>query len=110
MIDNGSNFSGGQKQKIDIARALMKDTPILILDEPTSGLDLFSEKDFIKIINNIRKNTNKIILIISHQPRVVINADQIIILENGSIIGCGTHTSLLSTNNWYRKMTSSSYL
>jgi ATP-binding cassette subfamily B protein AbcA/BmrA len=110
IIDNGSNFSGGQKQKIDIARALMKDTPILILDEPTSGLDLFSEKDFIKIINNIRQNTNKIIIIISHQPRVVINADQIIILENGSIIGCGTHTSLLSTNNWYRKMTSDSYL
>jgi ATP-binding cassette subfamily B protein AbcA/BmrA len=110
MIDNGSNFSGGQKRKIDIARSLMKDTPILILDEPTSGLDLFSEKDFIKIMNNIRQNTNKIIIIISHQPRVVINADQIIILENGSVIGCGTHTSLLSTNNWYRKMTSDSYL
>jgi ABC-type multidrug transport system fused ATPase/permease subunit len=108
IIDNGSNFSGGQKQKIDIARALMKDTPMLILDEPTSGLDLFSEKDFIKIINNIRQNTNKIIIIISHQARVVINADQIIILENGSVIGCGTHKSLLSTNNWYRKMTSDS--
>ena len=108
IIDNGSNFSGGQKQKIDIARALMKDTPILILDEPTSGLDLFSEKDLFKIINNIRQNTNKIIIIISHQPRAVINADQIIILENGSIIGCGTHTSLLSTNSWYRKLTSGS--
>jgi ABC-type multidrug transport system fused ATPase/permease subunit len=108
IIDNGSNFSGGQKQKIDIARALMKDTPILILDEPTSGLDLFSEKDLFKIINNIRQNTNKIIIIISHQPRAVINADQIIILENGSIIGCGTHTSLLSINSWYRKLTSGS--
>jgi len=108
IIDNGSNFSGGQKQKIDIARALLKDTPILILDEPTSGLDLFSEKDLFKIISNIRQNTNKIIIIISHQPRAVINADQIIILENGSIIGCGTHTSLLSTNSWYRKLTSGS--
>ncbi len=106
MVDNGSNFSGGQRRKIDIARALMRDTAVLILDEPTSGLDLFSENDFIKIINNIRQNTIKIIIVISHQPRVVVGADQIIVLENGAISGYGSHTSLLSTNSWYRGMIS----
>jgi len=108
LIDNGSNLSGGQRQKLDIARALMKDAPMLILDEPTSSLDLFSENEFIKIVRDIHQNTNKIIITISHQPRIVVDADQIVILEKGTIVDSGTHTSLLSSNNWYRKMMSTS--
>jgi len=110
LAENGSNFSGGQKKKIDLARALMKDAPILILDEPTSGLDLFSESDFINIMKSVRKNTNKIIIIISHQPRVVLDADQIIILEKGAVVDLGKHESLLLSNKWYRGMISQSFL
>ncbi len=108
LVDNGSNLSGGQRQKLDIARALMKDAPMLILDEPTSSLDLFSENEFIKIVRDIHQNTNKIIITISHQPSIVVDADQIVILEKGTIVDSGTHTSLLSSNNWYRKMMSTS--
>jgi len=107
LIDNGSNLSGGQRQKIDIARALMRDSSVLVLDEPTSGLDHFSENEFIKIVHDIRNNTDKIIVIITHKPSVTVNADQIIILENGSIADSGTHATLLSKNNWYRGFSSS---
>ena len=107
LVDNGSNLSGGQRLKIDIARALMRDSSVLLLDEPTSGLDYFSENEFIKIVHDIRNNADKIIVIMTHKSSVAINADQIIILENGGIADSGTHETLLSKNNWYRGFSNS---
>jgi ABC-type bacteriocin/lantibiotic exporter with double-glycine peptidase domain len=102
LIENGSNLSGGQKQKIDLARALMKNSNILILDEPTSGLDHYSEAEFNSIISALRKNTEKAIIIVTHKPSVAKIADEIFLLENGKIIDRGSHSKLLSQNQWYR--------
>ena len=70
-------------------------------------LDSFSENEFIKIVHDIRNNADKIIVIMTHKSSVAINADQIIILENGGIADSGTHETLLSKNNWYRGFSNS---
>ncbi len=102
LKENASNLSGGQKQRLDLARALAKDSQLLILDEPTGNLDMLSERSFIKTIDNIRKETNKIIIIIAHRLNTIKNADQIIVLEDGVITGIGEHSELLVENLWYK--------
>jgi len=102
LTDNGSNLSGGQRQKLDIARALMKNSDVLILDEPTSGMDHYSEDELNKILRNIRNKLNKIIIVVTHKPSVAKNADKIVVLKDGSVTDCGGHEMLLSSNNWYK--------
>jgi ABC-type multidrug transport system fused ATPase/permease subunit len=102
LKENASNLSGGQKQRLDLARALAKDSQLLILDEPTGNLDMLSERSFMKTIDNIRKETNKIIIIIAHRLNTIKNADQIIVLEDGVITGIGEHSELLVENLWYK--------
>jgi len=101
LDEDGQNLSGGQRQRLDFARVLVKDSPILILDEPTSNLDLESEKLFMKTLNNIHRNKNTTIIIITHKLRSTINAKQIMVLRHGSIEAHGTHKELLSQNSWY---------
>ena len=79
----GINLSGGQKQRLAIARAILKDSDVLILDEATSALDLKTEKDITKIIDSLAKN--KILIVIAHRLNTILNSDEIIVLKNGEI-------------------------
>ena len=100
--DNGSLISGGQKQRIAIARAIMKDAPILILDEATSALDSKTEHLVQLAIDNASKN--KTTLIIAHRLSTVKNADRIIVLKDGKIEEQGTHNDLSEQNGFYSEL------
>ncbi|BCJ96980.1 ABC transporter ATP-binding protein [Anaerocolumna chitinilytica] len=96
--ERGVGLSGGQKQRISIARALSKDTPVLILDDSTSALDMETEHLIQKNLNELSDTTK---IIIAHRISAVRNADEIIFLENGSIAERGTHESLLEKKGLY---------
>ncbi|UTF64476.1 ATP-binding cassette domain-containing protein (plasmid) [Staphylococcus epidermidis] len=99
LHNGGSNLSGGQLQRIAIARAILRDTPILILDEATSSLDATIEKNILK---NIEKFTeSKTIILITHKLSNVTNADKIYLLKHGEIIEQGTHTELVKEKKDY---------
>jgi ATP-binding cassette subfamily B protein len=101
--ENGASLSGGQKQRLAIARALYKDPEILILDEATSSLDSESETFVQKTIQQI-KNQGKTIIIIAHRLSTVVNADKIIILENGKVVEQGSHSDLYAMQGRYFQM------
>jgi subfamily B ATP-binding cassette protein MsbA len=99
--DAGSKLSGGQKQRISIARALLKNPPILILDEATSSLDTESEKLVQEAIINLMKNRTSIV--IAHRLSTVKHSDEILVLEEGQIVENGNHKELLDKNGFYKK-------
>lgn len=100
--DRGTKLSGGEKQRVTIARAIYKNPPILILDEATSSLDTVSERQVQDAINNLMKNRTSIV--IAHRLSTVQNADEIIVLEQGEIKERGTHQGLISQNGLYKKL------
>jgi len=100
--EGGTRFSGGQKQRIAIARALLKDPPILIFDEATSNLDPESEKCILDTIANIEKD--KIVIVVAHSWSMVKDLDRIIVIEDGRVKGDGTHEELLESNLYYRRL------
>lgn len=103
MQENGSNLSGGQRQRIAIARAIYKNSSLLVLDEATSALDNESEK---RIQNSLKEHSiDKITIIIAHRLSTIKEADKILFFENGSIIDSGTHSELLEKNSKYRSLT-----
>jgi len=101
--ENGAALSGGEKQRLAIARALYKKPDILIFDEATSSLDSDSEQYVKRVINDL-KNHGKTILIIAHRLSTVIDADKIVILENGQLIEEGTHQTLYKNGTRYIEM------
>ena len=103
LNNNGDNLSGGQRYKIDMARALLSDAPILILDEPTSALDYESTNNFIKTLKKIRNETEKIIIVITHDFSIMSVFDSILLLENGKIAAQSTHNKLIDISPWYAK-------
>lgn len=100
--ENGSHLSGGERQRISIARAILKDAPIILLDEATSSLDVDSETLVQNAISKLIKN--KTVLIIAHRMRTVINADRILVIDKGRIKEQGTHMELIKLNGLYKKM------
>ena len=91
--ENGHGLSGGQKQRLSIARALLRDAPILLMDEATSAIDSFSEGTIKKSLKDFI--INKTTIIISHRSNTVKNADRIYVLDNGNIVETGRHKDLI---------------
>lgn len=105
--DNGVTLSGGQRQRIAIARALLKDAPILILDEATSALDTHSEKHIQNALEAIMKGRTT--LVIAHRLSTIENADLIVVMEQGRIIETGTHADLLARQGAYAALHKSDF-
>ena len=98
--ENGVRLSGGQKQRISIARAILKESPIILLDEATSSLDAESEEIVQNAINNLTKN--KTTLVIAHRLSTIHNADKIFVMKSGRIIDSGNHNSLIENCDEYK--------
>jgi subfamily B ATP-binding cassette protein MsbA len=100
--DRGSKLSGGERQRLTIARAVVKNPPILILDEATSSLDTESERLVQDAINNMMQNRTSIV--IAHRLSTIRHADEIIVLQKGKIVERGAHDQLMAMNGFYRKL------
>ncbi|OUS01937.1 antibiotic ABC transporter ATP-binding protein [Flavobacteriales bacterium 33_180_T64] len=100
--DSGGKLSGGQQQRLSIARAVLKNPPIMILDEATSALDTESERIVQNALENMMKNRTSIV--IAHRLSTIQNADEIIVMQKGQIAEQGTHSELISKNGVYKKL------
>lgn len=99
--ESGSTLSGGEKQRISIARAILKDAPIVILDEATSSVDPENQHILLTAINELTKG--KTLIIIAHRLSTIRNADQIVVLDGGRIVQQGTHKTLIQQDGVYRR-------
>jgi ATP-binding cassette, subfamily B, bacterial len=102
VAEAGATLSGGERQRLGIARALLKDAPILILDEPTSSLDAISEEAVFEAVRHLRERRTT--LVIAHRLSTIRDADRILVLHEGRLLAQGTHDELLKTNELYRRM------
>ena len=100
--ERGTSLSGGQKQRLAIARALIKNAPIVILDEATSALDNKSEAVVQKAIENLMKN--RTVFVIAHRLSTIKNAEQIVVINDGKIVEIGNHEQLLKNNGAYASL------
>ena len=101
MGEGGASLSGGERQRISIARAILKDAPIIILDEATASVDPENEQELQVAIAELTKD--KTIIMIAHRLSTVRNADQIIVLNNGEIVQYGTHNELMKQQGLYSR-------
>ena len=102
ISQGGGNVSGGQKQRLSIARAIAKDPEIFVFDDSFSALDFKTDS---KLREELSKRTkNKTVIIVAQRINTILNADQIIVLEEGKVVGIGTHEELLDNNETYRQI------
>ena len=106
--ESGARLSGGQRQRISIARAILKDAPLLILDEATSALDTESERKVQKALENLMKNRTTIV--IAHRLSTIKNADRIIVMQEGRLVEEGTHDVLLDQNGVFSQLHRMQYI
>jgi ATP-binding cassette subfamily B protein len=102
VAQGGSNYSGGQKQRLSIARALVKNAPIYIFDDSFSALDMKTDAALRDALH--RETSDSTLLIVAQRVGTILTADQIIVLENGEIVGKGTHRELLQSCEVYREI------
>jgi len=102
VAEAGATLSGGERQRIGIARALLKDAPILILDEPTSSLDAISEEVVFDALRRLR--AGRTTLVIAHRLSTIRDAARILVLHDGRVVAQGTHDELIGSNELYRRM------
>jgi len=102
MEETGQRFSGGERQRIALARILLQNTPVVILDEPTVGLDPLTEKDLLDTMFEVLKD--KTVIFITHHLAGMEKMDQIVFLDEGKIAMQGTHAALMENNTRYRKL------
>ncbi len=99
--EGGANLSGGEKQRISIARAIMKNAPVIILDEATANIDPENEKELVEAVNALTKE--KTIIMIAHRLKTVRHADQIVVVDKGKIVQQGTHNQLMNEDGIYKR-------
>lgn len=100
--ENGSTLSGGEFQRLSIARALLKDAPVILLDEATASLDVDNETQIQEAISKLVRG--KTVLVIAHRMRTIEAADQIIVLDQGVVAESGNHDTLMKRHGLYRKL------
>ena len=102
LAEKASNLSGGQCQRLALARALLHDSPVYIFDEATSNIDVESENDIMREIHTLAKT--KTVLLISHRLANVVDSDNIFVMDKGNVIESGNHTQLLKKGGSYAKL------
>ena len=102
--EGGASLSGGEKQRISIARAMMKDAPVIFLDEATANVDPENENDLMKAIQALTKE--KTVIMIAHRLKTVEHADQILVIDHGKVVQQGTHENLMKEEGIYRNFIS----
>ena len=102
VAEGGASLSGGERQRLGIARAFLKNAPILILDEPTASMDTISESEIFSALESMR--TTRTILVIAHRLSTIEHATRILVLQKGQLVAQGTHLQLMDSNNLYQQM------
>jgi subfamily B ATP-binding cassette protein MsbA len=102
--ERGTRLSGGQKQRISLARALLQDASLLVLDEPTSALDADTERDIQQAMSVLRASGRVTVVVIAHSLSTIRDADQIIVMNGGRLVECGSHEELLVSEEWYSRV------
>lgn len=102
--ERGTQVSGGQRQRLSLARALLEGAPILIMDEPTSALDSETEKEIQSAIESMRKTRELTIVVIAHRLSTIRSADKIAVVMDGRVVEEGTHDELMATGRWYSQL------
>jgi len=107
VSQGGTNFSGGQKQRLSIARALAKNAKVYLFDDSLSALDFKTASNLNKALNKLKNETDAIIFIVAQRISSIVNSDQIIVLDNGKIVGIGKHQDLMKTCSVYQEIAAS---
>ena len=100
--EGGVSLSGGERQRISLARAMLKDAPVIIMDEATASVDPENERQLQEAFEALTRD--KTVIMIAHRLSTVRKADQILVLDGGRIVGCGTHSDLLRSCETYREI------